>query len=135
MRRAFAALVFTTALILPGTVAGEETINAVPTDLRGTWGRDCARPNLRLAERTIAHLPERRVGAVHRVARNGDRLEIHYRIDGDTEPSVDLYIIEATSLRHEWTRRGGTQTAGDRAEWRLCVVGDTAAAGAPATST
>jgi hypothetical protein len=115
-----AILLVASSTFLP---AQAEESTQVPQEFQGTWGSDCARPQMRFDAMVIHDLRNQARGPVLKVVRNGDQLEIRYslKVAGQFQDIADTFQVEGPTLRLVKSVYGQQEMEWKKNPWKKCT--------------
>ena len=117
--RAAAGLAVLTATFSGGALA-QEVLEGMPRELHGTWGADCASPEMLFEGRALQQRGDKGKSPVTRVVRRQGEIDVHYDRIADKVSVVDTFRVEGGSLRLTASQYGATRTAWNKRPWQRC---------------
>lgn len=116
---AAAALVGIIALASPA-VGAEQTFDRVPEDLRGVWGADCGKPEMRFDERALYQFVDRSTSPLAKLVRRDGEIELHYDRVKEKIRVIDTFEIEGAKLRLSKSQYGAQAMRWNKKPWQRC---------------
>jgi hypothetical protein len=107
--------------VLAAAAGCSQTSGNVPSALRGTWGYDCATPELRFDSRGYYDERRHRSYEVQQVVRRGDEYDVQWHNPDVSRDVVDTYNAAGGGLRIVKTTVAGQLVAEFRRKpWKRC---------------
>jgi hypothetical protein len=116
---AAAALFGISALVSPA-MGADDTFDRVPEDLRGVWGADCGKPEMRFDERALYQFVDRSTSPVNKVVRRSGEIELHYQRVQEKIQVVDTFVVEGAMLRLSKSQYGAQAMRWNKKPWQRC---------------